>query len=191
MPRSKKPENRRLIREWTSAAMALLIGQGQRPIPCGRRGDSLVWRDERGPHTFVINWYDEPARCVRIHIDHYRVLASRKISKLMHCGEFVEADPRGQVEITVLPEEMPAVLVWAFNRQQPAPCAWWACSSQYYFSEDANTVLRAAHGQSKTRWYFDTRPAAVPQLVDGALPTHVGGLGELVAAAKAELEKLG
>ncbi len=28
-------------------------------------------------------------------------------------------------------------------------------------------------------------------VVDGALPTHVGGLGELVAAAKAELEKLG
>lgn len=189
MPRSKKPENRRLIREWASAAMALLIGQGQRPIRCGRRGDSLVWRDERGPHTFVINWYDEPARCVRIHIDHYRVLASRKISKLMHCGEFVEADRRGQVEITVLPEEMPTVLVWALDRQQPAPCVWWACSSQYYFSDDANTVLRATLGKPKTRWYFDTRPAVVP--VDGALPTHVGGLGELVAAAKAELEKLG
>ena len=27
-------------------------------------------------------------------------------------------------------------------------------------------------------------------VVDGALPTHVGGLAELVAAAKAELEKL-
>jgi hypothetical protein len=27
-------------------------------------------------------------------------------------------------------------------------------------------------------------------VVDGALPTHVGGLSELVAAAKAELEKL-
>lgn len=28
-------------------------------------------------------------------------------------------------------------------------------------------------------------------VVDGALPNHVGGLDELVAAAKAELEKLG
>lgn len=140
------------LRGWTSAAAESLSKQGQHPIPVGRRGNSLAWRDSGGDlHTLVLDWYDGKASCVRLYIDHY-TLTDKMAAKALGCksASLPPSSVRSHVEITTTPHEMDAALVWALTgRSGTGPCAWWVSDPRYFFSQAADAAYRASWPQTK------------------------------------------
>jgi hypothetical protein len=126
--RRHSPE--RVLRRFTPRAIEVLAKRGVQAFPVGRSGVELAWLDDGDVRTLRIGTIETTPFIVRLYVDHYEMLISRKVAKALGVagGHYAQACPgRPKGEISVLLDEVDAALEWALNydarsgSQQPPP----------------------------------------------------------------------
>jgi hypothetical protein len=125
--RRTSPE--RILKRFMPRAIEVLAKRGVRAFPVGRSGAQLAWLDDGDVRTLSIGAIETAPFIVRLFVDHYTLLISRKVAKALGVDGtyYPEACPtRPKGEISILPDEVDAALEWALAYDaraaaQPAP----------------------------------------------------------------------
>jgi len=127
--RRRSPE--RVLKRFGPRAIEVLAKRGVQAFPVGRSGVDLAWLDDGDVRTLRIRTIETTPFIVRLFVDHFTMLISRKAAKALAIGgdHYAEARPRRpKGEISVLLDEVDAALEWALNydarsgsQQQPPP----------------------------------------------------------------------
>ncbi len=119
----------RTLRRFMPRAIDVLAKRGIRASPVGRSGVELAWLDDGDVRTLRIGTAATSPFIVRLHVDHYSLMVSTRVAKLLGVtgGHYAQACPtRPKGEISVLPDEVDSALEGALTFDartdaEPAP----------------------------------------------------------------------
>jgi hypothetical protein len=159
--RRTSPE--RLLKRFTPRAIEVLAKRGVQAFPVGRSGVEVAWLDDGDVRTLRIGTIERSPFIVRIFVDHYVLIVSRKVAKALGVsGAMYPADapahpsrPKG--EISILLDEVEPALEWALNHDaradaQPPPPPFEVSGSEawsYVWSKRASDRYAARRRRSE------------------------------------------
>lgn len=114
--RRRSPE--RVLKQFTPRAIEVLAKRSVQAFPVGRSGVDLAWLDDGDVRTLSIGTIETTPFIVRLFVDHFAMVISRKAAKALGLGggNYAVAHPsRPTGELSVLPDEVDAALEWALN----------------------------------------------------------------------------